>query len=52
MTSFLSGAAVATVLAVVMYVAMSTLYVPTEARYMAENLYLTEEMVEASVTPE
>lgn len=52
MTSFLSGAAIAVVLSVAMLWAMSTLYVPTEARYAGDNLHLTEEMTEASVTPE
>lgn len=52
MTSFLSGTAVAVVLAIVSYVAMTTLYVPTEMRYTGDHLALTEDMVEAGVTPE
>ncbi len=52
MTSFLTGSVVAVVLAVAMYAAMTTLYVPTEARYAGDNLHLTEELVEAEVTPE
>ncbi len=52
MTSFLTGAAIAVLLSVGMYVVMSTLYVPTEVRYAAENLHLTEPMIEAEVTPD
>ncbi|WP_375261694.1 hypothetical protein [Palleronia sp.] len=49
MTSFLSGIAVAVVLAVVMLAGMETLYIPTEKRYDAANLHLNEHMVEATV---
>jgi hypothetical protein len=53
MISFLSGAAVAVVLAIGTYVAMTTLYVPTEVRYAGDgNLHLGEELIEAEVTPE
>lgn len=52
MTSFLSGAAIAVILAIGTYVAMTTLYVPTESRYAGDNLHLSEEMIEATVTPE
>lgn len=49
MMSFLSGAAVAVVLAVVMLVGMETLYIPTELKYDGPNLELSEDMIEASV---
>ncbi len=52
MTSFLSGTVVAIVLAVGTYIAMTTLYVPTEQRYAGDNLALTEEMMEDTVASE
>ncbi len=52
MTSFLSGAAIAVVLSIGTYVAMTTLYVPTKSRYAGDNLHLGDEMIDATVTPE
>lgn len=52
MTSFLTGAVVAVVLAAGTYLAMSTLYVPTEMRYAGNNLALSESIVEDTVASE
>lgn len=49
MMSFLSGAAVAVVLAVVMLVGMETLYIPTELKYDGPNLHLNEHLIEETV---
>lgn len=49
MIGFLTGAAVAVLLAVVTWVGMETLYVPTEIRYGGPQLHLGEELIEESV---
>lgn len=49
MISFLSGVAVAVVLAVVMLVGMETLYIPTELKYDGPNLDLSDHLVEETV---
>ncbi|SPJ23458.1 hypothetical protein [Palleronia abyssalis] len=49
MISFLTGAAAAAALAVVMLVGMETLYIPTELKYDGPNLELNEHLIESSV---
>jgi len=49
MIGFLTGAAAAVLLAVVTWVGMETLYVPTEIRYGGPQLHLSENVIEETV---
>lgn len=49
MIGFLSGAVIAVVLAVVTWVGMENLYVPTEIRYGGPQLHLGEELIDETV---
>ena len=49
MIGFLSGAAVAVLLAVVTWIGMDTLFVPTEIRHGGPQLHLGQELIEETV---
>ena len=49
MIGFISGAAVAVVLAIGMWAGMSNLYVPTEVHYGGEQLHLDDHLIEETV---